>query len=247
MRKTQMRAAVAMIELIFALVIIGLVLLTAPMIVSTATKSGYVALQQESISTAATEISMILSNHWDEADTNSSDTIPILITGGWSPYDINTSTGQRNGTPTPSKRSFYTSLATGTKNATPVSNFTTESDFDDIDDYHGNDSNFTHISSTSIDIGDYIDTKINIRTNVSYISDIVAAATVVIAGRTTWKLDFNSPFTTSPPAGTGPTTNIKMVNVQLTTSNTSDEMAKNIVMRAFSCNIGTYELRERTF
>jgi len=46
---TYHRKAIAMIELIFAIVVMGIVMLSAPMLVNKATQSSYVALQQESI------------------------------------------------------------------------------------------------------------------------------------------------------------------------------------------------------
>ncbi len=51
MHYTQIRRpAIAMIELIFAIVIIGIVLMSVPQLISTAAKSGYVTIQQEAIS-----------------------------------------------------------------------------------------------------------------------------------------------------------------------------------------------------
>ena len=66
MYKKTLRPAIAMIELIFALVIMAIVLMSAPMLISTATKSGYVAIQQEAINAAASQVNMIMGYHWDE-------------------------------------------------------------------------------------------------------------------------------------------------------------------------------------
>ena len=73
-----MRPAIAMIELIFAIVIMGIILMSAPMLISTATKSGYVAIQQEAINEAASQINMIMGYHWDEGSSNEFFIDPIL-------------------------------------------------------------------------------------------------------------------------------------------------------------------------
>ena len=63
------KKAIAMIELIFALVIIGIVLMSAPMLIQQSIKSSNVALQQEAIVAAASQTAIVLSMHWDENNT----------------------------------------------------------------------------------------------------------------------------------------------------------------------------------
>jgi len=63
------KKAIAMIELIFALVIMGIVLMSAPMLIQQSVKSSNIALQQEAIVAAASQTSIILSMHWDEENT----------------------------------------------------------------------------------------------------------------------------------------------------------------------------------
>jgi len=72
------RPAIAMIELIFAIVIMGIVMMSAPMIISTAAKSGYVTIQQEAINEAASQINMIMGYHWDESSSDETFLDPIL-------------------------------------------------------------------------------------------------------------------------------------------------------------------------
>ena len=64
------RKAIAMIELIFAIVIVGIALLSVPNLIYRATESGYTAMQQEAIAAAASDISLILTKRWDEANTD---------------------------------------------------------------------------------------------------------------------------------------------------------------------------------
>jgi len=241
MIQTQNRAAIAMIELIFAIVIMGLILMTAPMVIRTATKSGYVALQQESIAAVSSEIGMILTHHWDEEDTDQNQSAPILITNGDSALNEIFPTGLRAGTPIFSKRNFLTSVG-GRLSATPEGNLGHDSnDRDDIDDFSTLVSSLYDEESTTTSDGDYIDKDIELTTTVSYISDAPTSGSYYGTGTS---INFNLNTSAGSP---GTTTNIKKVVVNLTTTKTDEEMEKSIVLRAFSCNIGTYELAERTF
>jgi len=65
-KKVPLRPAIAMIELIFAIVIIGITLLSAPMIISQSVQSINTNLKQEAIAAAASQISLILTYPWDE-------------------------------------------------------------------------------------------------------------------------------------------------------------------------------------
>lgn len=246
MKQMHNRKAIAMIELIFAIVIMGIVLMSAPMLISTAYKSGYVALQQESIAAASSEIGMILTHHWDERDTDENLSAPILITGG--DDDLNESislvdgnlTGVRGGTSIFSKRNFLTSVG-GRLDATAVSSLGDDGgDKDDIDDFDTLSSNLYDEESTTTSEGDIIDKNVELNTTVSYINDTPTAGTYAGTGNS-----ITLPFSTT--AVTTNTTNIKMVNVTLTTTRTEVEMAKKIVLKAFSCNIGTYELEEEMY
>ncbi len=110
MKHTTMRPGIAMIELIFAIVIMAIVLMSAPMMIGTATKSSNVSLQQESIAIAAAEIGMILTHHWDEGDTNETTSAPILLTASIADLNEKVPTGRRGGTPDSSNRSFLLRL-----------------------------------------------------------------------------------------------------------------------------------------
>ena len=70
MKQLYLRPAIAMIELIFSIVIMGIVMMSAPMLISTASNSTSVVLQQEGINQAVSRITMMLSYPWDEANTN---------------------------------------------------------------------------------------------------------------------------------------------------------------------------------
>ncbi len=237
-----MRSGIAMIELIFAIVILGIVMMSAPMLISTATKSGYIAFQQEAIATTSAELGMILTHHWDEGDTDATGSAPILVTlGDTELNEANLSgmdTGRMSGTPTSSHRTFTDS--TGGPGRTPVTistNLGNDGDTDDIDDFSSaTPSGLTNYESTTATTGDTVDTNIDIRTTVTYISDAAAYNT----GPT---LTLSNPFNTG---SANDNSNIKHVNVTLTTTNTTQELDKTIGLNAFTCNIGTYQLNQRT-
>jgi len=238
MRKYKlMKNGIAMIELIFALVIMGIVLLSAPMLIQQSINSSNVALQQEAISALATHMEMILTMHWDEHNTESNKSIldvQRVITPN--PFNFNNGdlAGYKGGV-----NGRNTKIGT---NIIPVStNFGKDinengfGDFDDIDDF--NNQNFGLIlfnnESTTADIGDYIDKDINISTIVTYNEDRPNNGTLNNS-----TLDINHSIST---VVTNPT-NIKFTTSTLTSDSGVEELEKNITLKAFSCNIGTYSI-----
>jgi len=247
MKKRQiLRPAIAMLELVFSLIIIGIVLMSAPRLISTANKSGYVALQQEAISAAASEIGMILTYHWDEKDTDENLSTPILSTAGDANLNEqvdanNNPTGIRAGTSIFSQRSFLTSLSTRLS-ATAVNKLGKDTGdnniSDDIDDFDNTISQLNNVASTNSSKGDYVDTSLSISTRVTYLSDTLSAGNYLGIGVNT--INFNINTQASPNTKTS---NIKLIRVNLTTTNT----LANITLYAFACNIGTYKLAQRQY
>ena len=223
-KKVKSHKAIAMIELIFAIVIIGITLLSIPNLINQASESGYTTIQQESIAAAASDLSLILSREWDEVGTTDAFNTPILTT--------TSTTASLSSRPGGRTRIYATSTGT----SFPASAITSDGgDFDDIDDVDG----ITGGSVTLIDGGqDLIDVNITIANAVTYISD--AAASGTDWDETT--VTFNFPTATA----TSTTSNIKKVTITLTTTNTAEELAdKKILFNAFSSNIGSYKLERR--
>lgn len=210
------RKAVAMIELIFAIVVMGIAMLSIPIITIQSAKSGESTIMQESVAAAAAQMQMILSRHWDEVDADPSlgSRRPILQTdsanfNNKAGLNINGRTDQVNGIE---------------YNASKAVNFLDGGD-NDIDDYNGIVTPLILVESTTTSQGDYIDINMNMASQVNYINDNIA-----LSPTTTFNYDPAS-------ASMGITTNIKRVSVTLT----SIEPAfanKNITLSAFSCNIG---------
>ncbi len=244
----RIRPAIAMIELIFAIVIIGIVLMSAPQLMQTAAKSGYVSIQQEGISEAASRVNMIMGYPWDEANVDDS-TFNVLLqtTGGTANLNESNRTlangfilsGYRVGTPMESIRNFV-----GPNPSNPrlqASSIGSEGgDMDDIDDFDSNLINLKDESSGLAGNIDYIEktVDINISTTIQYLNDNTSAG-----GYNTSTITYNPDFTTAYNL-----TNIKGITVTLVSARTDvSELEKTIILRAFSCNIGGYKLEERGF
>ena len=232
-----MRPAIAMIELIFALVIMGIILMSAPQLISTAAKSGYVTIQQEAINEAASQVSIVLGYDWDEAIAyNDFSPVVLHVTHGDADLDENATSGLRKGTPNLSRRSFIRSDGQEL-NATATLG-SDSGDSDDIDDFIG-DTGLTLIADSSID---YIEKDtININTAVSYITDSPSGGNYAPNGSHT--ITFAPDFSSSP----GGTTNIKRITVTLTSTSGITELDKSIVLNAFSCNIGSTKFEDKLF
>lgn len=216
--------AIAMIELIFALVIMGIVLMSAPMLIQQSIKSSNVALQQEAIVAAASQTAIVLSMHWDENNGNiAAGESPILDANRSSfhfpPKGLSGVTGRntKKGSVTVSPSTLGTDI-----------NETTHIDFDDVDDY--NNSSFGLMlfngESTTADIGEYVDTSVVINTTIRYTKEDNVLVNIT----------------------TGSFSNIKAIQVRLTSNldehdvNYTAELEKDITFKAFSCNIGTYAI-----
>jgi hypothetical protein len=236
-----------MIELIFALVIMGIVLMTAPLLINIAAKSGYVTIQQEGINEAASRISMIMGYHWDESDADESYVDPILtVIAGDSNLSEYNSTGKRFGTPKESYRKFI--REDGTKNipaTTPAAlgleSGESKNNEDDIDDFNNNSITLHNVASSTSDTID----SIEIKTNVSYLPDTLTTT----SGDTYIKpsgqnIRYNVNFNAASPTGSS---NIKQITVTLTSTSNVAELNKTIVLHAFSCNIGGYKLEEKDY
>ena len=220
----KLRPAVAMIELIFAMVIIGITLMSAPGIISVSSKSSNVAIQQEAIAAASSQISLVMTRNWDERDSNATTGYGILQVA---------SQGDRNMSAYNNTR-FYNGNA-GYTQATLKASFTTDSDNgtpDDVDDFNAQKIYLQlyagEQASLSNNEGEYIDKDgIYTTTTVGYGDDTAAYTNASIT--------LNNPF----KASVSTSSNIKTIRVRLQTDTSDVELSKDVSLYAFSCNIGT--------
>jgi hypothetical protein len=234
----------AMMELIFAIVVIGIVLLSSPMLIQQSIKSGYVALQQEAIAAISSHTGILLSKHWDEGDANNTTGIAPIIELNNSISTIFNLSGILD-----VNLSSRTS-AIGENNLTVSilgidANETSSDLFDDIDDYNNQTLNLNIFNNEviSASVGDYVDQNISITTIVTFADDRpngvnILSGTTINAGNTIYTNQNISPKTS----------NIKFIKVNLVSDNHGlPELEKNITLNVFSCNIGTYSLGEVEF
>jgi hypothetical protein len=235
---------IAMIELIFSIVIMGIVLLSAPMLIQQSIRSGNVAIQQEAIAAAASQTSVILSMHWDE-NNNSNSLVSPMLDINRDPFDFDKNTpplgltdisGRQSTSAGETLPAVLESSFGKDETTDPDTNESDYTDFDDVDDYHNSDFNLTLFNSevTTSDVGDYIDTKIKMRTTINYAEDRITTGSTIPLNSTT--LNLGNLINTSSP---GTQTNIKFIHLNLSSSSGIEELEKNITFEAFSCNIGT--------
>lgn len=212
------RKAVAMIELIFSIVVMGIAMLAIPMITSQTIKGSQSAMMQESVSEVASNINLIMSKPWDSAynqlvDPASETTILSSESGNF------VNRRGLNMLPSPLNSGVRDTIAQKATSATI-------SGADDISDYDGvatrvavyqNQANPTYS-------GDYADTTVTMGTVVKYYPD-----NIVLGSATTFNFD--------PAATVGGTTNIKRVTITLTSTAIPEK--NNIKLNGFSCNIGS--------
>jgi len=251
------KRGVAMIELIFAMVIMGIALLSAPLLIQQSTQSSSVTLQQEAIAATASHTSILLSKHWDEQNANyQQGTSPILRTGAvvggggaaaipfnvGNPFGFTNAGmhGTRSGLANITGRLAQAPVA-GALVASVISSDTNESlatnTFDDIDDYDNSNISLTVYAAqnTQATTGDYVDVNLNINTQVNYVLDVPPGG----LQPTTQANNIRTASLTT--ANT--TSNIKRLQVNLSSLNNTPELDKNITLSAFSCNIGTYVIK----
>lgn len=219
----KIRKAIAMVELIFAIVVMGIAMLAIPMITSQSLKGTQSALTQESIAAAASQIAMISAKPWD--NTNTQETTPTILTTGSGNFVT------RNGL----SAGVVNSRILSANAATPVNtdpNNQDMGDFNNIVTLLG----INNAQGNAVWDGDYVDQSIQMISGVTYAPDAV-------------NLNQNTIFNYAP-AALAVTTNIKHITVTLRTgpAQTDDLVAgKNIVLNAFACNIGSALAATRGF
>ncbi len=225
-----MKQGFTLIELIVAIIVIGIAMMSVPLLLSQSSRSNEFSLDQEAILAASTKIGNILSYPWDDKLVSEVDVKHILdVTHGDSELNRspdNNSTRRIGNFKANYRRKFNTNLTyasvvlgkTGDTNTTA---------YNDMDDFNGT-SDIINGSGS----GDYL-MDLNLTTQVFYISD-------------------NAAYSSSPTLNFGdlnisavtPTTNLKMVQVKVVNLTNNQDIT---TLRAFSANIGSYELLYRTF
>lgn len=224
-----MKKATSMIELVFAIVIMGIAVMSLPLILTQVQNSNSFALRQEVILSLKTKLSYILSYQWDQntydvtADMERVLNVPASVDTA---TDFNTSTIRRKGhVLADGRRRLWDDLSAPTTST----NFTTDTTNDDIDDFNGN-SETKNVTA----LDDFI-FNVTLNTSVSYSKDLLQAG--IYASNNTITFIFNPDNTTTN------STNIKMIKVTAT----ANGIENPISMYAFSSNIGQSKVTKKTW
>lgn len=210
-----------MIELIVAIVIMGIAFLAIPMINNEAIKSGENAMLQESVAAGASQTELLLTLKWDDGGND------VLVTGSGTSFEGNVTASGGN-------REIDTVSASAIGHDSPG-----DDDLNDVDDYDGESVELNiYIDGGGKDgdflthQGNYADQLITMATTVQYADDTNATFD------TATTMNGINPFKAGTPAGTS---NIKLITTTLsTTLNTGSDTIDNkeIKLQTFSCNIG---------
>lgn len=203
-----MRSAMSMLELVFAIVIMGIAVMSLPLILTQVQTNNAFALQQEAILAAKTKIGDILTYEWDDKsyDANASRSFVITAANGNAALNCSNAANRRVGHVNADyRRKCSATGATASAIGTDGLN--------DIDDFSGQ---ATVIANPLEGAGtlDYVFTALTLTPTITYASDAQLNA-----------FTFN-------PDNANVRTNIKTIAVQVTGAN------QNITLRTFSCNIG---------
>lgn len=213
-----MRKAASMLELVIAIVVMGIAVMSLPLILTQSQNANAIALQQEVILATKTKLGYILSYEWDtnSYDVNASVSRVLNTANSISAdSDFNATTTRRIGhVQADNRRRLRDDMASPTLsvnfnlgNVVPL----------DMDDFHNRIENTTVIAADM----DYV-FNLELNSTVSYINDNASYT----------NQDINFTFdASSAPANP---TNIKMITVR--TRDTSNNV--NIILRAFASNIG---------
>ena len=228
------RTAFTMIELIFALVIMGIVFITLPLVLLNDSENVEQNLMQEAIFASSAKLGQILTYSWDE---NSPDPIATLsssdVLGAPNGHNLLDRVGtsdfrlghvqqalHRRMTPNSNERNASTTLGND------------GGDLDDLDDADGT-SNVSLISSTSENT---YKKNYQIDTNVTYLNDTATYSNSSI----NYTFDVTNTII-------GGQSNIKMIEISTEQNNTAGVFVPILVLRTFSANIGEIDFYKRTY
>ncbi len=223
------RGAFSLIELVLAIVIISISVMTVPMMLSQSAKNDNFSLMQESILAARTKMGNILSYIWDDKalDANSTMIVVLDVKNGDSELDRNATTlntNRRIGHIPKDKRRH---MMDGNMTSETFPSTSVDTNITDINDFDNKTVTIAFSGTGSpTDSFDYLDKNLTLGTKVYYISDMSDY------NQTTVTFDFNISNKQSI-TDLNNSTNIKMIELNVTSQN-----YQPFIFRTFSCNIG---------
>lgn len=221
------RKGTSLIELVIAIVVMGIGVMSLPLILTQTQNNNALALQQEAILATKAKLGFISSYPWDENSwDNDANTFRVLDTTSYTSsddeFDTNNTIRRVGHIAQDNRRRLFNLTAT---NRIPSSIGKEGTDFNDTDDFNDASAD-ENITVTAADL-DYI-FQLNLNPSVSYISD----STDYTSQNITFTFDANTSTTNE--------TNIKMITVT-----TTDTSGVNIILRTFASNIGQSKILKR--
>ena len=216
-----MRSGVSMIELVFAIVIMGVAMMTIPTMLAQSSAASLVSTQQEAILAGTTKMGNVLSHSWDANQTGIDRSRVLYTTDGDSAFNEHNSTykTRRGHFIGDQRRRFADDNATSASIGSGVTgNY--------VDAFIGNDNVLVSGSGE----GDYI-REYKTDTDVFFISDSLSSGSYD---------DSSITFTVSPTSST-PSTNIKYITVNVTSENPGEDDI-SIQLFSFVSNIGQTDI-----
>lgn len=229
-----MRKATSMIELIIAIIVMGIAVMSLPMILTQTQNNDAIAMQQEAILSTKTKMGFITSYMWDENSWDAGANISRILdttnsASADNAFDVNTTTDiRRRGNFLADARRRLWDIGNARRN--PFTGVQPPG-INDISDFNGRNDNIT-LNANDMD---YL-FGITINATVNYLSDTLAGGNY----RTNSSIlfNFNTANTVANP------TNIKMITLT-TTSPTNPDI--NITLRSFASNIGQSKILKRVW
>lgn len=220
-----MKQGSSLIELVIAIVVMGIAVMTLPLLLTQTQANNAYTLQQEVILAARTKIGDTQTYRWDENSLDENARISVLVTDGDSELNVSTN-GRRIGHVFANKRrKFSADLNTST---TPANLGPDVGDPNDIDDFSVSSDNLVDSNqSTNLD---YRFLLFDLNTTVDYVSDS--------ADYNGTNIDFTLQTT---PATTS--TNIKLLTIKVSGA----DIPNPFILRSYSTNIGESELLRRSY
>ena len=221
------RLGIGLIELVISIVIIGMVMMSIPMLIMESEENDEYSILQETILANRTKLAQIMTYRWDEnAVEPLTGIIRIVDTLGDS--DLNRSvSNKRAGNVI---KNFRRKMLD-----TPTFATMAVDGLDDIDDFNGQNSQVVFQEATASQGMGYKNRNFNLLVNVQYISD---------------SANYNNPtisFSFDASATSPTSTNIKMITLDTLFASVDNRTNIPFRFRAFACNIGSIQLEERRY
>jgi len=220
----------SLVELVLSIVVIGISLMTIPLMLGQSSKSNQYALMQESILAARTKMGNILSFKWDDNAKDINKSIIRVLDVRLGNVDLNRSSLGNIRRKGHIKESGRRRMSNFERNASLGQEVADE--FNDIDDFDGESVLVAPANFGEEGKFDYVDADLNLTTIVRFISDDTNYS------KQTINFDFNVSSATND---VNKSTNIKMIELNATSKNRDFPF----VFRTFSSNIGQSLLYER--